>query len=48
MTIKKDKANVSVILPKKQHEILKKIALSDKRTVSNLIGLIIDEYLRNL
>lgn len=45
MTLSKDNVRVSVTVSKKDYELLKRLAEEDGRSISNLVGKIIKDYL---
>ena len=47
MAINKDKTRISVTLSKEEYELLKNKAKEENRSISNLIGLLVKEYLRS-
>ena len=47
MPVSKDKTRISVTISKEEYELLKNKAKEDGRSVSNLIGLLVKEYLRS-
>ena len=47
MAINKDKTRISVTLTKEEYEKLKNKAKQENRSVSNLIGLLVKQYLRS-
>lgn len=47
MAINKDKTRISVTLTKEEYEKLKNKAQQENRSVSNLIGLLVKQYLRS-
>ena len=47
MAINKDKTRISVTLTKEEYALLKDKAKQENRSVSNLIGLLVKQYLRS-
>ena len=47
MAINKDKTRISVTLTKEEYELLKNKAKEENRSISNLIGLLVKQYLRS-
>ena len=47
MAINKDKTRISVTLTKEEYEKLKNKAIAENRSISNLIGLLVKQYLRS-
>ena len=47
MAINKDKSRISVTLTKEEYEKLKNKAKEENRSISNLIGLLVKQYLRS-
>ena len=46
MAINKDKTRISVTLTKEEYELLKNKAKEENRSISNLIGLLVKQYLQ--
>ena len=47
MALSKDKTRISVTLTKEEYEKLKNKAKEENRSISNLIGLLVKQYLRS-
>lgn len=47
LVIKRSNTRVTFVLPKEEHETLKEIANYEGRTVSNLLQIIIKDYIKN-
>lgn len=47
MVLKKSNTRVTFVIPKETHDTLKEIANYEGRTVSNLLQLIVKEYIQN-
>ena len=47
MAINKDKTRISVTLTKEEYQLLKNKAIAENRSISNLIGLLVKQYLRS-
>lgn len=47
LVIKRSNTRVTFVLPKKTHEALKEIATYEGRTVSNLLQVIVKDYIEN-
>ena len=45
MPVSKDKTRVSITVSKKDYELLKRLSEEDGRSISNLVGKIIKDYL---
>ena len=47
MAINKDKTRISVTLTREEYALLKNKAKEENRSISNLIGLLVKQYLRS-
>lgn len=47
LVIKRSNTRVTFVLPKETHEALKEIATYEGRTVSNLLQVIVKDYIKN-
>ena len=47
MGMNKDKTRISVTLTKEEYALLKNKAKEENRSISNLIGLLVKQYLRS-
>ena len=47
MPVSKEKTRISVTLTKEEYEKLKNKAKEENRSISNLIGLLVKQYLRS-